>query len=111
MREFRRSGHQYAARPRRDRRSERDGNSAQSIGAYGPAHRLPVIDRLAADQRPKPFYTPAEFYTALGGSIGRSAIYELVRANRIRHVRLGRKILIPATELTEFPLREMGRSN
>jgi len=111
MREYRRPGRHYSARSRRDRGSERDDNSARFSGIYGPAHRPLAIGGNAASQPPKPFYTPAEFYTALGGTIGRSAIYELVRANRIRHVRLGRKILIPATELTEFPHREMGRTN
>lgn len=54
----------------------------------------------------RPFYTPEEFHDALGGTIGRSSIYQLVRAKRIRHVRVGRKILIPITEVTEFPRRE-----
>lgn len=54
----------------------------------------------------KPLLTLEEFRHALGGAIGRNTLYELVRANRIRHVRLGRKILIPAAEVTDFPERE-----
>lgn len=59
----------------------------------------------APDHR-KPLLTLGEFKHALGDAIGRNTLYELVRANRIRHVRLGRKLLIPATEVTAFPERE-----
>lgn len=54
----------------------------------------------------KPLLTPAEFHQALGGTIGRSSIYQMLRANRIRHVRVGRKLLIPAQEVADFILRE-----
>lgn len=54
----------------------------------------------------KRLLTPVEFHQALGGAIGRSSIYELLRANRIRHVRVGRKLLIPAQEVDDFIQRE-----
>lgn len=54
----------------------------------------------------KRLLTPVEFHHALGGAIGRSSIYELLRANRIRHVRVGRKLLIPAQEVDDFIQRE-----
>lgn len=54
--------------------------------------------------------TPDEFRDALGGAIGRGSIYELVRAGRIRSVRLGRKILIPITEVNAFIEREAGEA-
>jgi excisionase family DNA binding protein len=38
--------------------------------------------------------------------IGRDAVYELVREGRLRAVRLGRKILIPVSELEAFVARE-----
>ena len=59
----------------------------------------------------KPLLTPEEFRTvALGGTIGRNSIYELIRANRIKHVKVGRKILIPRSEARDFPAREAGLS-
>ena len=59
----------------------------------------------------KPLLTPEEFRTvALGGTIGRNSIYELIRANRIKHVKVGRKILIPRSEAQDFPEREAGLS-
>lgn len=54
----------------------------------------------------KPLLTPDEFRCALGGAIGRGNIYELIRAGRIRHVRLGRKILVPRSEVDAFVERE-----
>lgn len=50
----------------------------------------------------KPLLTPDEFRDALGSAIGRGSIYELLRAGRIRHVKLGRKILIPRSEVEAF---------
>ena len=60
----------------------------------------------------KPLLTPEEFRTvALGGTIGRNSIYELIRANRIKHVKVGRKILIPRSEAQDSPEREAGLSD
>jgi excisionase family DNA binding protein len=41
------------------------------------------------------------------GSLGRDTIYQLVREGRIRSVRVGRKILIPRSELEAFIEREL----
>jgi excisionase family DNA binding protein len=41
------------------------------------------------------------------GGIGRDSMYELVRTGRIRCVRVGKKILIPRSELEDFVRREM----
>lgn len=54
----------------------------------------------------KPLLTPDEFWEGMQKVIGRNSLYGLIQANRIRHIRVGRKILIPRSELTEFPLRE-----
>ena len=55
----------------------------------------------------KPLLTPEEFrQIGLGGGVGRNSIYELIRSNRIRHVKIGRKILIPSSEVHDFPARE-----
>lgn len=40
--------------------------------------------------------------------IAKSAIYRLVKANRLKTVNLGKKILIPVTELDDFIDRELG---
>lgn len=54
----------------------------------------------------KPLLTPDEFWEGMQKVIGRNSLYGLIQANRIKHIRVGRKILIPRSELTEFPLRE-----
>lgn len=38
--------------------------------------------------------------------IGKGAIYRLVKANRLRAIRLGRKIVIPQIEINTFSTRE-----
>ena len=40
------------------------------------------------------------------GTLGRNSVYGLIEAGRIKHIRLGRKILIPRSELEEFLIRE-----
>lgn len=50
--------------------------------------------------------SPDEFREALGGAIGRNSIYELIRAGRVRAVKLGRKLLIPRREVEAFIERE-----
>lgn len=50
--------------------------------------------------------TPDEFRECLGGAIGRNSIYELLRADRIKHLKIGRKLLIPYSEVENFPMRE-----
>ena len=54
----------------------------------------------------KNLLSPAEFHGCLNGAVGASSIYEAVRSNRIKHIRLGRKILILASEVEAWPLRE-----
>jgi excisionase family DNA binding protein len=46
--------------------------------------------------------TPRQFYESILGVIGLNTIYELLRANRIRHVKVGSRYLILASEATEF---------
>lgn len=49
------------------------------------------------------------FHRALGGAVGINSLRKAVREGRIRSLRVGeRKRLIPATELTNWPLREVG---
>ncbi len=55
---------------------------------------------------PPPVITPREFHQATGQVIGLNAIYELLRANRIRHVKVGTRYLILASETRAFFERE-----
>lgn len=57
----------------------------------------------------KALLTPEEFRTGLDNAIGRNTIYLYLKARKIKHVKIGRKILIPKSELVDFPLREMAR--
>jgi excisionase family DNA binding protein len=67
----------------------------------------PGVTTGYASPRPKPLMTPEEFRVlGLGGAIGRNAIYELLRSKRIKSIKIGRKILIPYSEVHDFPTRE-----
>lgn len=57
----------------------------------------------------KALLTPEEFRAGLDNAIGRNTIYSYLRAGKIKHVRIGRKILVPQSELVDFPQREMSR--
>ena len=78
-------------------------------------HNAPFIAGMGADA-PSPqtsvprLLTPEQFWRHFGGAIGRGAIYEMIRQNRIRHIRIGRKILITQDEVIDFPRREMERA-
>jgi excisionase family DNA binding protein len=50
--------------------------------------------------------TPDELYKRYGGTIGKGSIYEALKANKIRHLKVGRKILILESEVEQWPLRE-----
>lgn len=54
----------------------------------------------------KPFLSPSEFFTEMKGSIGKNSLYGFIHNGRIKSIRVGRKILIPRSELTDFPARE-----
>lgn len=57
----------------------------------------------------KALLTPEEFRAGLDNAIGRNTIYSYLRAGKIKHVRIGRKILVLQSELVDFPLREMAQ--
>lgn len=46
--------------------------------------------------------SPEAFYTAIGGVIGKNRIYELLHSGSIRHVRVGSRFLILASEVHDF---------
>lgn len=56
---------------------------------------------------PKLAYTVEEASVAL--NLGRSLTFTLINEGRLRVVRLGRKILIPVTEIQAFLDREISR--
>lgn len=54
-----------------------------------------------------PFLTVADFHDHFRPSVGLNTIYDLVRSGRIRSIKFGaRKILIPDSELVDWPQRE-----
>lgn len=56
----------------------------------------------------KPLLTTTEFHAELGGAISLSNIRRLVREGRIKSIRAGeRKRLIPASEIRDWPAREI----
>ena len=58
-----------------------------------------------------PLLTVRDFHFHLHGALGINAIRAAVREGRIRSVLIGeRKRLIPASELTDWPHREIGRN-
>ena len=59
-------------------------------------------------QENKSLLSPDEFREMHFPMIGRNNLYELLRAKRIKSIKVGRKILIPASEVQDFPLREVG---
>ena len=59
---------------------------------------------------PPALLTVTEFYEQFQPAIGKNRIYELIESRRIKSLRLGeRKILIPASELVDWPARELER--
>ncbi len=58
-------------------------------------------------ESPKPLLTPDEFRAALGNTIGRASINELLKTGRIKHVTIGRRLLIPRSEVETFVQREV----
>lgn len=66
-----------------------------------------LSDRGQKHAAPK-FLSPKEFYLQFDKRIGRDTIYRLIQEERIRSVRPGkRKILIPVSEVTDWPKREL----
>ena len=57
---------------------------------------------------PKRILTPKEFHEALDGTIGLQSIYEMLRAGRIKSIKIGTHYKIPCTEVDDFISREAG---
>lgn len=55
------------------------------------------------------FYSLKALYEQFDRAIGLNTLYALVRSGRIRSVKVGRKILVPSSEVTEWPRRESER--
>ncbi len=68
-----------------------------------------MTDQPAPAQPPDArLLSPDQFRDAFFPEIGRNAIYDMVRAGRIRSIRVGRRILIPTSEARAFLERETG---
>lgn len=50
--------------------------------------------------------TIKQFHAAIDGAIGLNSLYELARCGRLKTVRIGRKLLVLASEVDNFFLRE-----
>jgi len=50
--------------------------------------------------RQKMTHKPAEVAIIIG--LGKQGVYALIRSGKLRAIRVGRKILVPATAITEF---------
>lgn len=67
--------------------------------------------RVAMTPSHKPLLTAVEFHEQLQGTVGINAIRRLVKEGRILSITAGdRKRLIPASELTNWPQRELERA-
>lgn len=61
-------------------------------------------------ERPPLLLSITEFHAELDGRVGLNSLYRLIRLGRIKSIRLGeRKILIPASEVGDWPMRELER--
>lgn len=58
-----------------------------------------------AQNQTNPFLTFKEFKQATGDVIGTNNLYALLQAGQIKHLRLGKKYLIPSSEVQDFPRR------
>jgi excisionase family DNA binding protein len=63
-----------------------------------------AIVALEPSTIPRKTYKPAEFARAVGTGINR--VWQLVREGRIRHIKHGRRIVIPISEVDAFLERE-----
>jgi len=53
--------------------------------------------------------SPQAFHHAIGEAIGKNRVYELLRANRLRHIKVGSRYLILRSEVDDFFVREADR--
>jgi excisionase family DNA binding protein len=102
--------HKYAE----DHRSPNKASLIQ--GPYRREHEVPGRAKEVLSYSPstnghsRSLLTVAEFHEHFRPKIGRNKVYELVQTGRLKSLRLGeRKILIPATELYDWPARELER--
>jgi excisionase family DNA binding protein len=63
-----------------------------------------AIVALESSTIPRKTYKPSEFAQAVGTGINR--VWQLVREGRIRHIKHGRRIVIPISEVDAFLERE-----
>ena len=64
------------------------------------------MESIQTRQHSTDLLTPEQFKSRMP-NVGRNSLYQLLRSGRIKSVRLGRKYLIPASELEAVPQREI----
>lgn len=57
----------------------------------------------------KPLLTIPELYAEYGGAYGINNLYNAAAAGKLRSVRVGRKVLIPRSEIEAFIQRESAK--
>lgn len=55
----------------------------------------------------KPLLTVPELHVRFCGAYGLNSLYAAIRTGRLKSVRVGRKILVPASEVEDFIRREV----
>ena len=70
-------------------------------------HGSATTEPTSQPELPK-LLTITQFYEALDRTVGVNSVREAVRAGRIKSVEIGRKRLIPRSEVDEWPKREAG---
>jgi excisionase family DNA binding protein len=73
--------------------------------AHSQPHKEAAMHTVPDQPRKPGLLTPDEFYNRLR-VVGKTSIYAALQAGRIRHLRIGRKILVLESELEEWPRRE-----
>lgn len=59
-----------------------------------------------AETKSKPLLTIPELYTEYGGAYGINSLYNAAAVGKLKTVRVGRKVLVPRSEVEAFIQRE-----
>lgn len=59
-----------------------------------------------AEPKTKPLLTMRELYDEYGGAFGINSLYTAAAAGKLKTVKVGRKILVPRSEIDAFIQRE-----
>lgn len=102
-----RTGATYAPKASTSPRPNLGGTTHRSCNnTMQEAIAVPETARPDAASGRAKVLSPLAFHQAIGEVIGKNRIYELLRANRLRHVKIGSRYLILRTEIDDFFVRE-----